>query len=157
MKIKFIEPEDFINYKKPSMFIGTTTCTFKCERECPDCHCQNSSLANAKIIDILDDTIISMYNDSDISKAIVFGGLEPIDQFEELILLISKFRKHTDDDIVIYTGYTEEEIADKVEKLQSFKNIVIKFGRYRTNEKSHYDNVLGIELVSDNQYAKKIS
>ena len=34
MRIKFLVDEDFVNYKKPSMFIGFPSCTWKCEKEC---------------------------------------------------------------------------------------------------------------------------
>jgi len=44
MIIKDIVMEDFVNYKKPSMFIITSTCTFKCEKECGKKICQNSSI-----------------------------------------------------------------------------------------------------------------
>ena len=67
------------------------------------------------------------------------------------------FRKETNDDIVIYTGYTEEEVADKVYLLDLFPNIIIKYGRYIPGQEPHYDEVLGVKLASDNQYAKKIS
>jgi hypothetical protein len=38
-----------------------------------------------------------------------------------------------------------------------FKNIIIKFGRFVPNKPHHIDEVLGIELASDNQYAKRIN
>lgn len=156
MRVKFIVAEDFLNYKKPSMFIGTSFCTFKCEKECPDCHCQNSSLANAKIAEISDETIIKNYLANDITKAIVFGGLEPFEQFDELFKLIEELRKTTNDDIVIYTGFTEDEIKEKTLALSIFPNIIIKYGRYKIGKK-HFDELLGVELVSENQYAKKLS
>ena len=34
MKIKNIIEEDFVNYKVPSMFIATSRCDFKCDKEC---------------------------------------------------------------------------------------------------------------------------
>lgn len=34
MILKSIVDEDFINYRKPSMFIVTAQCDFKCDREC---------------------------------------------------------------------------------------------------------------------------
>jgi hypothetical protein len=34
-------------------------------------------------------------------------------------------------------------------------NIIVKFGRYRPNQEPHFDKVLGVELASDNQYAKE--
>ena len=30
ISIRFIKDEDFVNYRKPSMFIGTARCDFKC-------------------------------------------------------------------------------------------------------------------------------
>jgi hypothetical protein len=91
-----------------------------------------------------------------ITKAIVCGGLEPFDSWIELLDFIKEFRYYSDDDIVIYTGYKEEEIVDKVNVLKSYEPIIIKFGRYIPGQQSHYDEVLGINLASNNQYAKTI-
>ena len=88
--------------------------------------------------------------------SIVFGGLEPLDQLPELISLIRAFREKTEDPIVIYTGYKEEEIAATVCLLAEFPNIIVKFGRYIPDQKSHYDEILGVNLASDNQYARKL-
>ena len=71
--------------------------------------------------------------------------------------IIELFRKHVDDDIVIYTGYTEKEIDKQIKELQVFKNIIIKVGRYLPNQNVHFDELLGVNLASDNQYAIKIS
>ena len=158
MKIKGLVIEDFLQYKKPSMFIITSQCSFKCEKECGiEGICQNSPLVKQAISDINDDLIVSKYLNNDITKAIVFGGLEPLDQLEEVINLIKLFRNKTNDDIVIYTGYKEEEILEIVDKLKQFNNIIIKFGRFIPYQKPHLDEVLGVELASPNQYAKKIS
>ena len=158
MIIKGLTDEDFVNYKKPAMFIATNQCSFKCEKECGIMGmCQNHPLATAPQIAFSDEKIVERFLSNDISKAIVFGGLEPFDQFDELFLLIKRFREKTNDDIVIYTGYNENEIKAQVEKLKQFKNIIIKFGRYVPNQVPHYDELLGIELASDNQYAKRIN
>jgi len=47
MKIVNLIDEDFCQYKKPSMFIGFPTCSFKCDKECGRPICQNSALAAA--------------------------------------------------------------------------------------------------------------
>jgi hypothetical protein len=44
-----------------------------------------------------------------------------------------------------------------VEDLTRFDNIIVKFGRYIPDNKPHFDEVLGVNLASPNQYAKKIS
>ena len=48
MKISNVTIEDFVNYKKPSMFIGMGTCTWKCckESNIPITVCQNHELIN---------------------------------------------------------------------------------------------------------------
>lgn len=33
----------------------------------------------------------------------------------------------------------------------------MKFGRFRPNQKSHYDEILGINLVNDEQHGKIIA
>ena len=79
-------------------------------------------------------------------------------QFEDIISFVKYFREHgCDDDIVIYTGYYENEIKDKIDILKQYKNIVVKFGRYIPNDTEHYDSVLGINLANKEQYGKKIS
>lgn len=158
MRIKSIVEEDFIQYKKPSMFIITSFCNWKCCKELnlDISICQNAPLVNRPIINLEDSEIISRYLYNPITQAIVFGGLEPFDQFEELKQFISEFREVSSDDIVIYTGFYKEEIIDKIEELKPFKNIIIKFGRYIPNQTSHYDDVLGVTLASPNQKGELI-
>ena len=157
MIIKGLIDEDFVNYKKPCMTIEFPYCSFKCDKECGQPVCQNSALANAKNIDISINEIVDRYTKNDITNAIVYQGLEPIDSWEELFELTDALRKQTDDDIVIYNGYVKCEIRDKIEELKKYKNIIIKYGRYVPNEKTHYDKVLGVDLASRNQFAEKIS
>lgn len=49
MRVKNIVEEDFTNYKKPSMFIGTISCGGKCclEADIPISVCQNDGGAHA--------------------------------------------------------------------------------------------------------------
>lgn len=159
IKIKGIRMEDFTNYKKPSMYIAFPSCTFKCERECGQKMCQNSSLVQAPTLTTGVHSIVSKYVNNPITSAIVIGGLEPFDSEEDLFVLITYLRVATQDDIVIYTGYTKEEIQRRgiYQFLLNAKNIIIKFGRFTPNQRPHYDDVLGINLASDNQYAERIS
>lgn len=163
MIIKGIKDEDFVNYKKPSMFIIFPFCDFKCEMECGETCCQNSSLAQSSTIEIPVEDIVKRYIDNPITKAIVCGGLEPFDSFGDLYNLIKELRKYTDDDIVIYTGYKKGELLylaayrQMFNSLLEFPNIIIKFGRFIPNQEPHYDDVLGIKLASNNQFAERIS
>ena len=173
MIVKEIRDEDFTSYKKPSMVIGFPSCTFKCEREC-GCKgmCQNLALASAPNIEISTAHIVKRYLDNPITKAIIMAGLEPFDSANDLFDLIRHIRIYTNDDIVIYTGYTKDEIKymtfkthwsggviewSYLERLTKYPNIIIKFGRFVPNEEPHYDEILGIKLASNNQYAERIS
>ena len=114
MVIKGLVDEDFIQYKKPTMFITNTFCDLKCEKECGIQCCGNNQLFKEPTIYITFDSIIQKYLNNPITKSITFGGLEQIDELEQLLGLIKGFRKYTQDDIVIYTGYKEEEIAEQI-------------------------------------------
>ena len=172
MIIKGIVDEDFINYKVPSRYIATATCSFKCDKEYGQPICQNSELAKQPDIDMNPVDIICRYMQNNITKAIVFGGLEPFDTAYDLYRFIGDLRIlfKCDDDVVIYTGYTKEELCKMnlyipnvdhkfISILDAFKfhNVIIKYGRYIPNQQSHFDPVLGVYLASDNQYAEKIS
>lgn len=157
MILKGIIFEDFINYKKPSMVLEFPKCSFKCEKECGIKMCQNSSLVNEPNITIDVEKVVDYYINNPITSAVVMQGLEPFDTYQQLLEFITELRKQTDDDIVIYTGYYKNEIQNYINELMQFKNIIIKFGRYVPNQEKHFDNVLEVNLASNNQYAEKIS
>ena len=154
---KGIIEEDFIQFSKPTMFITNTICDLKCEKDCGITCCSNNGLFKETTICLTLDNIIQKYIHNPITKSITFGGLEQLDEFEQLLHLIQGFRKYTQDDIIIYTGYNEKEIQTQINKLKQFENIIIKFGRFIPNQEKHYDEVLGVELASSNQYARRIS
>lgn len=159
MLIKGLVEEDFINYKKPSMFIIFPFCSFKCENEAKVHCCQNSDLARSPIIEISAENIIERYISNKITKSIVCGGLEPMDSFDDLSQLLYSFRDKSEDDFVIYTGYTKQECEQNgwISVLSKVPNVIIKFGRYIPNSTSHYDDILGINLNSEGQFAERIS
>ena len=157
MIIKQLLDEDFVNYKVPSMYIGFPKCSFKCEKECGMQVCQNGVLATSPTIDVNVDELIKRYTSNLITNAVVMAGLEPFDSYKDLLELVSELRKLVDDDVVIYTGYYKDEIQTYIDELKRYKNIVVKFGRFIPNQESHLDGVLGVSLVSDNQYGERIS
>jgi len=157
MIIKGIREESFSDYLMPNMFIAFPSCTFKCERECGKQMCQNSDLVLSPNIEVDNEVIINRFLNNPITKAFVFGGLEPFDSWFDLIELVKDIRVITDAPIVIYTGYYKSEIEDKIDVLKNYKNIIIKFGRFIPDQRSHFDKILGVELASDNQYVEVIS
>lgn len=167
MIIKGLIDEDFVNYKKPVMYIAFPKCTFKCDLENHVQLCQNCSLARQPDIEVSELSIIERYLSNPITEGIVISGLEPFDTPIQLLRLIKAFRAETSEPIVIYTGYTEHELtngyyydhnydANKAlwETIISY-GVILKFGRFRPGQEPHYDEVLGVNLISDNQYAKE--
>ena len=159
MEIKGIIHEDFVNYKVCSMTIAMPYCTFKCDKECGSNVCQNSKLVKDPTLDIPAAKIIEQYLHNPLSHAIVFQGLEPFDSYNDIYYFIYalRFIFKNNDPVVIYTGYNKDEISSKIEDLLKFSNIIIKFGRYIPGQKPHYDEILGVNLASDNQYAEVIT
>jgi len=161
IKLRGVVAEDFCNYKVPAMFLITSYCDFKCCHEggFSETVCQNEPLIrDTEVKEFSIDTIIKAYINNPITKAIVFGGMEPMKQFAEVKEFIHslRFMYNNFDPVVIYTGYYPEEIADKLAILSKFDNIIMKFGRYKPGDEPHYDDVLGIYLVSDNQFAEQL-
>lgn len=146
---------DFVNYKEPTMNIAIgITCTFKCGKEL----CQNQPLCQIKPKEIEIEKILKLYTEQEITKSITLQGLEPLDNLVDVLTIIREFRKTSNDKIIIWTGYKEEEIGSLIEYIKdNFTNIIIKVGRYIPNQKSHKDKILGVDLASDNQYAIEIN
>ena len=153
MHLKYLVDEDFTNYKKCSMFIGTSSCTFKCEKECGIQCCQNSPLVKVQTKFIDDEVIIQRYLKNPFTKAIVIGGLEPFDTYDELLTFCRLFRQSSPDTIVIYTGWYPDEITAEVTEITQLNNIVIKYGRYIPKSEPIFDKTLGVTLASSNQFA----
>lgn len=154
--IKGIVEEDFTQYKECSMVVMFPNCSFKCEIEAGCKMCQNSELVKSKNITVSTQRIIDRFTNNPISKALVLSGLEPFDSYENMIRLVQDFRKHCSNTIVIYSGYTKDELSDRIPILHDLGNVVIKYGRYIPNQSKHFDDCLGVYLASDNQYAENV-
>ena len=172
MKLVNLIEEDFVNYRKPGMFLGFPYCSGKCNSPGMTV-CQNEELRHVPerdLIDISAEEIVERYAKNPITKCLIIGGLEPFDSFDDLCEIVKAlrfacWRNIADekngrlwwlDPIVIYTGYYPFEIKDKIKKLlenNRYRTMIIKFGRYIPGHQPHYDEVLGVNLASDNQYA----
>lgn len=158
MKLISLIDEDFVNYKKPSMVLGFPFCDFKCGKE----NCQNASLDGAQTIDISYEEVVDRFLESEVSEAIVLAGLEPMDSLVDVKNLVDELRRVRGNasDIVIYTGYTEEELRPKLQFIKREcgwgigENIYIKYGRYIPEEEPYFNELLGITLAGRNQGAK---
>lgn len=156
MKIKGIIDYDCTNYKLPCLTIEFPYCTFKCDKLNGCQVCQNSNLAAEPDKEVNGEYIWNLYKQNPLTKAFCFQGLEPFDSYLDLLDLIIFIRIHKqcDDPIIIYTGYNEGEDWIVENSLRHYNNIIIKYGRYLMGHEPHYDDVLGVKLASNNQYAK---
>lgn len=159
MKLKGIIDCDFTNYKEPVLTLEFPICDFKCDK-LNNCQvCQNNTLVTEPNIEISLDSVWQLYQQNPLTRGFCCQGLEPLDSIDELLSFIYYIRKikYCNDAIIIYTGYNKEEVTKFIYQITQYKNIIIKWGRFIMNNKPHYDNILGVKLASDNQYAEVIS
>lgn len=148
LKALFVNDVDVVNYKEASCFIGAG---YTCSRGCPGC--QNEELKHSIPAQVDASRIALNYEKMPITHAIVFGGLEPLEDLENLKLWVNIFRFITDDMIIIYTGVEidSDELKEAAKYLAEYPNIIFKAGSYIDGHEPHFDELLGVKLASDNQ------
>lgn len=153
--------EDLVDYKRAGMFLAFPKCSFKCAKELgiePKDICQNySNIEVAPTPYDLED-LWKIYDENPLTECFILGGLEPMDSFDDVLKFVKFIReeKKCNDVIVIYSGYYDDEIADKMNILRQYIPVIIKCGRYKPGQKSHYDRVLGVNLANIEQYGVKL-
>lgn len=158
MKLKGIIDCDFTNYKEPVLTLEFPYCNFKCDKLNGCQVCQNSALAMEPNFQISFEKIWELYQQNPLTKGFCCQGLEPLDSFCALLDFIEFIRNKTNDVIIIYTGYEKYEQPLFLKAIHKYKysNIIIKWGRFIMNQEPHYDEILGVNLASNNQYAEII-
>lgn len=146
--------EVFQDYKKSALLFSTCYCDWKC------CHeagvdidiCQNQKIAQQREVILPFESVLRKVNQS-FTDAVIFGGLEPLLQPDEVLQCINYLRCHeVTKDILVYTGYYMEEIDEETLMYLTVCDVILKCGRYIPDRKPKFDAVLGITLASDNQY-----
>lgn len=59
------------------------------------------------------------------AEGITISGGEPFDQFEALLALLIKVREKTTVDILLYTGYSSEKIANQLQLIKPYIDVLI--------------------------------
>lgn len=155
--IRLLEkPSTVLNYYRKIGWLLPVgiSCTFKCKGCINKQHKDEYIIMEYNVADL-----IQKYQENVLAESIIIAGLEPFDNIPDLTLIIDEFRQVTSDDIVIYTGYDIGDIIVKYElikltdKLCTYDNIIVKYGRYKEHSKAKWCEELGIWLKSDNQWA----
>lgn len=160
MRLCNLLDEDFVNYKKPAMVLCAVSCDGKCWKEglCDKEACQNAPLLKEPVFELTPQEIYERYRNNPITHALVFSGMEPALQAQEVADVIAAFRNNgCMDDVVIYTGYETYEIQETLQLWQQQPNILVKFGRYIQGDEPKYCALLGVTLASSNQLCLRIS
>jgi len=114
-----------------------TVFTQGCQHNCPGCHNpQTHSLSGGKLIAI--DEIINEIKSNPLLSGVTLSGGEPFLQIPEILTLIKEI-KALNLDIIIYSGYTFEELLEmhnpQVDEILYLSNYLID-GRFILNQRS---------------------
>lgn len=91
-----------------------------CNKHCKECISPEFQPFNAGK-ELLPSTILNKFID-EIPDGLVISGGEPFEQPEALLDLVEEFTKKFGNDIIIYTGYTIDELENKSEPV--FRKII---------------------------------
>ena len=74
-------------------------------------------------------------------------------------VIVNESSTYTEDELQTgaYGTGPSDLMKNQYECLTLYPNIIVKFGRFKPNEESHLDKLLGVRLASPNQYARLIS
>lgn len=75
-----------------------------------------------------EDLLVDKYVKNDSTNYIVITGDEPLDSFESITSFLYYLRCiwFCYDNVVVYTGYREDEIQDKLVVFSGFNNVTVK-------------------------------
>lgn len=113
-----------------------------CNHKCPGCHNKHTwSYGNNKLISI-DDLLIAIKSKPLIAGITISGG-EPFDQAKYLFELVTKVKKETNLDVLVYTGYTYET-------LNGLGLLVCEDAQYK------YKLLNSIDILIDGKYKEEL-
>lgn len=159
-----VKTDNVVDYKKTSILLVFPYCSGKCGPSCQNWNLRK--LHQTDYINVTSQDIVQLYKSLDTHNAVVMAGLEPLDSLDDVLSIIDRINlQRKACDIVIYTGYTEEEYNEKFEQkiIKAFKansrypnkKLIVKIGRYDEDfKKPWHSNVLGVNLATTNQIVK---
>ncbi len=145
MNIAHIEEQSYIYGTGCRFVIWTQGCSIRCK------DCWNKEVWSFKTKNKISTKKLfgKIINEKIYIEGITILGGEPFDQYEKLFILVKQIRQ-TDLSIILYTGYSENELKDKNKiEILDFIDIIIT-DRYDKNYRTENGGLIG----SSNQEIK---
>lgn len=95
-----------------------------CSLRCEGC-ISVDTWATAKTLIPIDQLMMALSSYLPLVDGITISGGEPFDQFDALLAIVVQLRKKTEVDILLYTGYSIEDIPDQLQKIKPYIDVLI--------------------------------
>lgn len=95
-----------------------------CSLRCEGC-ISVDTWATAKTLIPIDQLMMALSSYIPLVDGITISGGEPFDQFDALLAIVVQLRKKTEVDILLYTGYSIEDIPDQLQKIKPYIDVLI--------------------------------
>ena len=95
-----------------------------CSLRCEGC-ISVDTWTTAKTLIPIDQLMMALSSYLPLVDGITISGGEPFDQFDALLAIVVQLRKKTEVDILLYTGYSIEDIPDQLQKIKPYIDVLI--------------------------------
>lgn len=95
-----------------------------CSLRCEGC-ISVDTWATAKTLIPIEQLMMTLSSYLPLIDGITISGGEPFDQFEALLAIVVQLRKKTKVDILVYTGYSIEDITDQLQQIKPYIDVLI--------------------------------
>ena len=95
-----------------------------CSLRCEGC-ISVDTWATAKTFIPIDKLMMGLSSYLPLVDGITISGGEPFDQFDALLAIVSQLREKTKVDILVYTGYSIEDINDQLQQIKPYIDVLI--------------------------------
>ena len=95
-----------------------------CSLRCEGC-ISVDTWATAKTLIPIEQLMMKLSSYLPLIDGITISGGEPFDQFEALLAIVVQLRKRTKVDILVYTGYSVEDITEQLQQIKPYIDVLI--------------------------------
>lgn len=111
--------------------LRTTVFVQGCKHHCEGCHSEHTWEFNVGN-KYTEDDLYRELTKNKLDKGITFSGGDPVYQYKKLINVVKKL-KENQYDLMLYTGFSKEELEDMMNKHPKLKDFILPFDRIVTD------------------------